>query len=133
MKSIRLLLLAALLTVTTKTVQAQAQGLPGCKGTSAIVRTSALTGSTAQFQAAVAAHTKWYRDRGVKNNEQLVAPMYKLVDKAYVVDTTQVMTIHTNPPQPGPQHDAGWDAFTKMYAEVSKVTAAAVVCLPKTF
>ncbi|PHX98088.1 MAG: hypothetical protein CK531_00125 [Gemmatimonadetes bacterium] len=60
-------------------------------------------------------------------------PMYKRVDSAYVVDTTQVMTIHTNPPSPGPKHDAGWDAFSKMYADASKVTSSALVCLPKSF
>ena len=137
MKSIRMLMLAALFGATTVTVQAQAaEGLPGCKGTNAIVRTSTLTGSTAKFQAAVAAHTKWYRDHGVTTNKQLVVPMYKRVDSSYVVDTTQIMTIHTNPPNsssPALKHDAGWDAYTKMYAEVSKVTSTAVVCLPKSF
>ncbi len=62
--------------------------------------------------------------------------MYKRVDSSYVVDTTQIMTIHTNPPNsssPALKHDAGWDAYTKMYAEVSKVTSTAVVCLPKSF
>ena len=58
-------------------------------------------------------------------------PADLLITRGYVVDTTQIMTIHTNPPSPGPKHDAGWDAFTKMYAEVSKVTATAAVCLPK--
>jgi len=95
------------------------------------MRTSTLTGSPAKFQAAVDAHTKWYRDHGVTTNKQVVVPMYKRVDSTYVVDSTQVITFHTNPPSPGPKHDAGWDAFTKMYAEVSKVTATTAVCLPK--
>ena len=123
---------AALITpATTMHGQTATAGLPGCKGTSAIMRTSTLTGSPAKFQAAVDAHTKWYRDHGVTTNKQVVVPMYKRVDSTYVVDSTQVITFHTNPPSPGPKHDAGWDAFTKMYAEVSKVTATTAVCLPK--
>jgi hypothetical protein len=134
MQLLRISTLAILLGASALTADAQsATGLPGCKGTSAIMRTSTLTGPLAKFQAAVAAHTKWYRDHGVKGNEQLVVSLYKRVDTTWVVDSTQVMTIHTNPPSPGPKHDAGWDAFTKLYADVSKVTSTSYVCLPKPF
>ncbi|PHX98089.1 MAG: hypothetical protein CK531_00130 [Gemmatimonadetes bacterium] len=72
MNSMRMFMIATLLSVATNTVQAQAtaDGLPfWCQGTPAIVRTSTLTGPTAQFQAAVAAHIKWYRDHGVTTNQ----------------------------------------------------------------
>jgi len=87
----------------------------------------------AQFEAAVTAHRQWYRDRGITFNEQRVVPIYKMVDSTVVVDGAQVMTIHTNPPTTNPPRDAAWDAFTKMYADISKVTSQVVVCMPKAF
>ncbi len=113
--------------------QAVARRLPDCNGIAAVVRVSTLTGSMAQFEAAVTAHRKWYRDRGITFNEQRVVPIYKMVESAVIVDSTQVMTIHTNPPAANPPRDAAWEAFTKMYSDVSKVASQAVVCLPKTF
>ena len=113
--------------------QSVARKLPGCNGIAAVVRVSTLNGSLAQFEAAVTAHRKWYRDRGITFNEQRVVPMYKMVESAVTVDSTQVMTIHTNPPATNPPRDAAWEAFTKMYSDVSKVASQAVVCLPKTF
>jgi hypothetical protein len=113
--------------------QAAPRKLPGCNGVAAVVRVSALSGSMAQFETAVTAHRKWYRDRGIAFNEQRVVPIYKMVDSTIVVDPAQVMTIHTNPPAVNPPRDAAWEAFSKMYADVSKVTSQSVVCLPKTF
>lgn len=114
-------------------VQAVPRVLPGCSGVPAVVRVSTLTGSMAQFEAAVAAHRKWYRSRAIEFNEQHVLPIYKMADSTIVVDAAQVMTIHTNPPATNPPRDAAWDDFTKMYADVSKVTSQTVVCMPKTF
>lgn len=113
--------------------QAVARRLPDCNGIAAVVRVSTLTGSMAQFEAAVTAHRKWYRDRGITFNEQRVVPIYKMVESAVIVDSTQVMTIHTNPPAANPPRDAAWEAFTKMYSDVSKVASQAVVCMPRTF
>lgn len=113
--------------------QSAARKLPGCNGVAAVVRVSTLTGSMAQFEAAVTAHRKWYRDRGITFNEQRVVPIYKMADSTVVVDAAQVMTIHTNPPATNPPRDAAWEAFTTMYSDVSKVASQAVVCLPKTF
>jgi len=95
-------------------VQAVPRKLPGCSGVPAVVRVSTLTGSMAQFEAAVAAHRKWYRSRSIEFNEQHVLPIYKMADSTIVVD-------------------AAWDDFTKMYSDVSKVTSQTVVCMPKTF
>jgi len=135
MKLRTLLVLVAVLTVTPRVTRAQAvaRELPGCNGVAAIVRVSTLTGSMAQFEAAVTAHRKWYRDRGISFNEQRVVPIYKMADSTAVVDAAQVMTIHTNPPATNPPRDAAWEAFSKMYSDVSKVTSQTVVCLPKTF
>ena len=127
--------LAVTLMVTPLMLRAQSvvRTLPGCNGIAAVVRVSTLTGTMAQFDAAVTAHRKWYRDRGVTFNDQRVVPMYKMVESTVMVDSTQVMTIHTNPPASNPPRDAAWEAFTKMYSDVSRVTSQAVVCLPKTF
>lgn len=135
MKGYTMLVLAAVLMATPIVAhgQAGARKLPGCTGVTAVVRVSTLTGSMAQFEAAVTAHRKWYRDRGITFNEQRVVPMYKMVDSTVVIDPTQVMTIHTNPPASNPPRDAAWEVFSKMYSDVSKVTSQAVVCLPKTF
>ena len=120
MKIRHAIIAAALITpATTMHGQTATAGLPGCKGTSAIMRTSTLTGSPAKFQAAVDAHTKWYRDHGVTTNKQVVVPMYKRVDSTYVVDSTQVITFHTNPPSPGPKHDAGCDGPPALPANLS--------------
>ena len=135
MRTMMAVALVFLLTATPviSHAQATARKLPGCNGIAAVVRVSTLTGSMTQFDAAVTAHRKWYRDRGITFNEQRVVPMYKMVESAVTVDSTQVMTIHTNPPATNPPRDAAWEAFTKMYSDVSKVASQAVVCLPKTF
>lgn len=127
--------LAVTLMVTPLMLRAQSvvRTLPGCNGIAAVVRVSTLTGTMAQFDAAVTAHRKWYRDRGVTFNDQRVVPMYKMVESTVMVDSTQVMTIHTNPPASNPPRDAAWEAFTKMYSDVSRVTSQSVVCLPKAF
>ncbi len=122
-----------LLQPTGASAQAVARTLPGCSGVAAVVRISTLSGSMTQFEAAVTAHRRWYRDRGITFNDQRVVPMYKMVDATVMVDPAQVMTIHTNPPVNNPPRDAAWEAFTKMYADISKVTSQSVVCLPKTF
>jgi hypothetical protein len=123
----------ALLIAPSASVHAQAgpRKLPGCTGIPAVLRTSSITGTMAQFEAAVAAHRKWYRDRGITFNDQRVVPVYRMVDTTISIDPTQVMTIHTNPPATNPPRDAAWEAFTKMYADVSKVTSQTVACLPQ--
>ena len=135
MKLRTLLVLAAVVVITPCVARAQAvaRKLPGCTGVTAVVRVSSLSGPMAQFEAAVTAHRKWYRDRGIMFNEQRVVPIYKMIDSTVVVDAAQVMTIHTNPPVTNPPRDAGWEAFTKLYSDVSKVTSQTVVCLPKAF
>ena len=132
-RSIGVLAAALMIAPVVASAQAVPRKLPGCSGVAAVVRVSTLTGSMAQFEAAVTAHRKWYRDRGISFNEQRVVPMYKMADSTVVLDAAQVMTIHTNPPATNPPRDAAWDAFTKMYADVSKVTSQVVVCLPKSF
>jgi len=135
MKDRIIFVLAAALVLAPVVARAQsvARQLPGCSGITAIVRISTLTGSMAQFEAAVTAHRKWYRDRGINFNQQRTVPIYKMADSTIVVDAAQVMTIHTSPPVTNPPRDAAWEAFTKMYADVSKVTSQAIVCMPKAF
>lgn len=135
MKSHAMRIIAITLMVTPAMAHTQpvARKLPGCNGVAAVVRVSTLTGSMKQFETAVTAHQKWYRDRGITFNEQRVIPIYKMADSTVMVDPAQVMTIHTNPPASNPPRDAAWEAFTKLYSDVSKVTSQMVVCLPKTF
>lgn len=45
-----------------------------CEGRPAVLRVSEVN-SRPVFDAAVVAHTKWYRDKGVTDNQQLVLPV----------------------------------------------------------
>jgi hypothetical protein len=107
---------------------------PPCSGVIVTVRVSEITegGSVEKFNAAVAAHLAWYRSHGVKNNQIIAAKVIERGPSGPVYSDKRFLTFHINPPMPQPPHDAGWDAFTKMYADTSKVVETYNTCMPET-
>jgi hypothetical protein len=116
---------------------AQQPTAPACDGDIVVVRVSQIKpgGTIGGLVAAAAAHEKWYRDRGVNDNEIVVS---RILVRDTVTRTTkysdaQVLTYHFRPPGPARvrQGDDDWRAFVKQYDDNSEIRAEYVTCMPK--
>ena len=112
-----------------------AQSTPlACDGRMATVRVSEITatGTPAGFLAAVAAQKAWYESKGVKD-EIFVSRIAVRDEKtrAQAYSEKQFMTFHIRGGSgPGPAHDAGYDAFVKLFRENSDIKSEYNVCMP---
>ena len=110
-----------------------AAAMPPCSGVVVTVRVSEITpeGSVETFKAAVAAHLKWYRDHGFKNNQIVIG---QIVDpETHSYSDKKFMTYHINPPNPATtKTDAAWDAYVKLYQGTSKILETYITCMPET-
>ncbi len=83
------------------------------------------------FKAAAAANQKYYRDRGINGNIQLVGRVM-VRDPAtgtWSFSPKDVSTAHVNPPMGrGNPNDPDWKAFVAQYDANSKVSAQRSVC-----
>jgi hypothetical protein len=84
----------------------------------------------ADFEAAVAAHVAWYKERGYKI-EQIVAPVFTSVDGKPAIAKDEVMTFATGDNVPRDKQDDGWAAFVAKYRAVSDITTDRIICMPK--
>jgi ketosteroid isomerase-like protein len=97
------------------------------------VRFNELTpgGTYEGFKSAAAANQKFYRDRGINGNVQLVGRVM-LRDPAtgtWSFSPKDVSTAHVNPPMGrGDPNDPAWKAFVAQYDANSKVSAQRSVC-----
>ncbi len=91
------------------------------------------TGSRAGFDEAARDHMKWYRDHGMKDNQNMVLDVMELDRHSgnISVSKTKVMTLHYRQPDPSLiQRDAAWDAFVAKYRANSDITTEELVCVP---
>ncbi|WP_017666343.1 hypothetical protein [Porphyrobacter sp. AAP82] len=86
--------------------------------------------SMADFDAAVAAHVAWYKERGYKI-EQIVAPVYVWVEGKPTIAKDEVMTFASGDNVPRAKQDDGWAAFVAKYRAVSDITIDREICMPK--
>jgi len=105
--------------------------VPPCDGAFAIVRVSEIKpeSSMDKFLAAVAAQKAWYAAH-VPGDKIFVSRVKER--KATEYSTTEAITYHfySNPTGAEPKHDAGFDAFVKLYSESSTITATYFTCMP---
>jgi hypothetical protein len=77
-------------------------------------------------------HKAWYSDKG--NDQIFASPVIVRDDKTHErsYSDKQFMTFHIygTQQQQGPQHDAGYDAFVKLYRDNSDIKSEYSVCLP---
>lgn len=130
MRLTRALALFVALSAPAALAQTAAKSATACDGVAVTVRVSEITpeGSAAKFMAAVAAQREWYKSHGVRDNQIVVA---RISDHG-VYSTTKFLTYHINPPAKEPAHDAGFDAFVKLFADTSKITDSYRTCMPET-
>lgn len=90
-----------------------------------------LGGTFDGFKAAAAANQKYYRDRGINGNVQLVGRVM-VRDPAtgtWSFSPKDVSTAHANPPMGrGNPNDPDWKAFVAQYDSNSKMSAQRSVC-----
>jgi len=106
--------------------------------TYAILRVSKITGTRAGFDAAMEAHTAYYRSVGITGNRQnaidVVTP--SLADGGFAVSPEVVVTLHVNPPardEKRAEREAArydYDAFVDQYRANSEIVEEAWVCVP---
>jgi hypothetical protein len=107
------------------------QTVPACDGNMAVVRVSEIKpDSMNKFIAAVAAQKDWYATHSLP--DKIFAT--KILDRASsTYSTTEAMTYHfygSGTPSE-PKHDAGFDAFVKLFSEASTIKATYLTCIPK--
>jgi hypothetical protein len=128
MRIISLLALSAALFAPAVLAQTAA---PPCDGTMAMVRVSDIKpDSMDKFLAAVAAQKDWYASHNLPDKIFVT----KVIDRgASAYSTTQAITYHFygNGPASEPKHDAGFDAFVKLFSESSTIKAGYLTCIPK--
>ncbi len=105
-------------------------------GQFAIVRVSTLkpTGTRAGFDQAVKDQIAWYRGHGITGNKIVTADVIDLAAGGPSLSTTEIMSIHYDPPaalgnQPAP--DDAYKAFVKEFRDNSDITSEKFVCLPR--
>ena len=135
----RLSLLPLFLTAFAAAGLAQNAPAPklACEGNMATIRLSAVTptGTMEGLLKAVAAQKDWYHSHGQASHE--IYPVRIIVrdekTRAQTYSDKEVLTYHVRPAsdQPEAAHDAGYDAFVKLYRENSDIKQTWNVCLPK--
>ncbi len=109
---------------------------PPCDGTLAIIRLSEITpeGSADKFKAAVAAHQAWYASHGYKDII-FQSPVFVRDPAAnkFVISDKEILTYHYygSTTQAEPTHNAGWDAYVKLYQGTSTIKQTYLTCIPK--
>jgi len=107
-----------------------------CDGDVTVVRVSEIKpgGTMNGLLAAAAAHEKWYRDRGVADNEIVVSRVMvrDTVSKTVKYSDSQALTYHIRPPGAGrvTPGDEAWNAYVKQYQQHSEIKAEYVTCMP---
>lgn len=99
------------------------------------VRVNAIKpGKMQDFMAAVQAHQAWYKNLGYP--DVIYAAKVVVQDPATHQNTlseTTVLTFHIAAAgTTAPKHDAGYDAYAKMYSDSSEVKETYITCSPKT-
>jgi len=113
---------------------ASAPPMPACDGVLSIIRVSEITptGSMDKFMAALAAHQQWYASHGYP--DVIFAARVLMRDPqsgAFSYSDKQVMTYHYQKPGgSSPVHDAGWDAYVKLYNDTSTIKETSLSCVP---
>jgi hypothetical protein len=108
-----------------------------CTGQIAIYRVSTIKpGQRATFDKAIADQKKWYVDHQMTTNKIVVADVIDFDGKsAPTISTTDVMTIHYDPPSAmvtmGLTRDDGYKAFVAEFRASSDIKSETNVCLPK--
>jgi hypothetical protein len=103
-----------------------------CTGTVNIIRVSDIKpGMMDQFMAAVAAQAAWYKKVGTTDQIQVLSILDRdPAAKAWSSLPTEVITFHIlQAGRPDPAHDAGYDAFVKMFNDVSTIKTTYITCL----
>jgi len=124
----------ALLSTLPATAQTEASL---CKGQIAIIRVSTIKpGQRATFDKAVVDQKKWYVDNKMTTNKIVVADVIDFDGtSAPAISTTEVMTIHYDPPSAmvttGLTRDDGYKAFVAEFRASSDIKSETNVCLPK--
>ena len=121
---------------TTVATSAIASVMPACAGTVENIRVSEITlgGSVEKFMAAVAAQKAWYASHHY--DDQIFASrilVQNSATKLYSYSETEVLSYHfysAATVNGEPPHDAGWDAFVKLYKDTSKIKQATLTCVP---
>ena len=105
-----------------------------CNGEAAVIRVSTLKGTRAPFEKAVTDQIAWYKAKGITTNRIVTANVINMASGKPVVSTTEVMTIHYNPPGATgtqPAADDAYKAFVKEFRDSSDIAVEKTVCLPK--
>ena len=110
--------------------------MPACAGTVENIRLSEITlgGSVEKFMEAVAAQKAWYAAHHY--DDQIFASrilVQNSATKLYSYSETEVLSYHfysAATVNGEPPHDAGWDAFVKLYKDTSKIKQATLTCVP---
>jgi hypothetical protein len=114
---------------------AQAEPADLCKnGQIVAVRVSRIVegGSRTGFDKAVADQLAWYRSHGFAANRLVTADVIVQDPrtKAWSVSSTEVMSLHINPPAIGAiKTDATWNAFVSEFKANAVVDAERTACL----
>lgn len=91
-------------------------------------------GKMQDFMAAVQAHQAWYKNLGYP--DVIYAAKVVVQDPAthtMKFSDTTVLTFHiASAGTTAPKHDAGYDAYAKMYSDSSEVKETYITCSPKT-
>jgi hypothetical protein len=108
--------------------------LPACSGVYSIIRLVELKpGVTVdQYMTALKAHQAWYKKHGY--DDVIYAAQVIERDSASgkaVYSSHSILTRHYfAPTSPHPKKDAEWDAFVKMYTDVSDLKETYFTCTP---
>ena len=127
-------LLIAAMTVPAAFAQS-APGMPACDGRLAIVRVSTIKpeGSMDKFMAAVAAQKDWYKSHSLGDMIFASKIVSRDADGKFTgYSTTEAISYHFYAANTSamPPHDAGWDAFVKMFADTSTIKDTYLTCVP---
>jgi hypothetical protein len=115
---------------------AQSVGAGVCDGDLAVIRVSTIKpGAMSGYMEAVAAHLKWYRDNGIKDNQIITAPVIVPgADGSMKKSDKEVLSFHINPPGPDRtpnRGDAAWKAYVEKYRATSTMDREWMACMPK--
>lgn len=135
----RLSLLPLFLTIFAGAAFAQNAPAPklACEGNMATIRLSAVTpaGTMEGLLKAVAAQKDWYHSHGQADHEIYAVRIVVRDEKtrAQSYSEKEVLTYHVRPASDKPEaaHDAGYDAFVKLFRDNSEIKQQYNVCLPK--
>ncbi len=128
-----------LLTFVFAGTSAYAEQSDGCDGVISILRISNYVeaGTEEGLREASSKHDAWYKSHGVKDNEQVVIPLFKY-DRdtdTWTKDRKRVSTLHLNSMASANarehQGDSAWDEFISLYNKNTEVTETLFACLPR--